>query len=71
MNLIKRLGLEVALDFFNSYLLFPLAFFIIVSIFHSHYALRYKFLYILLTVAVLGVFLLLEDTDKKKITSNK
>lgn len=71
MNLIKRLGLEVALDFFNSYLLFPLAFFIVVSIFHSHYALRYKFMYILLTVAVLGMFLLLEDTDKKKITSKK
>jgi len=71
MNLIKRLGLEVAVDFFNSYLLFPLAFFIVVSIFHSHYALRYKFMYILLTVAVLGMFLLLEDTDKKKITSKK
>jgi len=69
MNLIKRLGLEVAVDFFNSYMLFPLALFIVLSIYHSHYALRYKITYILLTIGLLGGFLLFEDKDKKKILS--
>jgi hypothetical protein len=50
-------------------LLFPLAFFIVVSIYHTHYALRYKFMYILLTVTLLAVFLLFEDKDKKKLLS--
>lgn len=69
MNLIKRLSLEIVVNFFNSYMLFPLAFFIVLSIFHSHYALRYKIMYILLTGALLGGFLLFEDKDKKKILS--
>jgi formate hydrogenlyase subunit 3/multisubunit Na+/H+ antiporter MnhD subunit len=69
MNLIKRLGLEVAVDFFNSYMLFPLALFIVLSIYHSHDALRYKITYILLTIGLLGGFLLFEDKDKKKILS--
>jgi hypothetical protein len=64
MNLIKWLGLEVAVEFFNSYLLFPLIFISIISIYHSHHTLRYKLIYILLTVILFSATLLFEDRKK-------
>lgn len=67
MNLIKWLGLEVAVEFFNSYLLFPLIFVSIVSIYHSHHTLRYKLIYILLTVILFSATLLFEDDGKKSL----
>jgi hypothetical protein len=67
MNLIKWLGLEVAVEFFNSYLLFPLIFISIVSIYHSHHTLRYKLIYILLTVILFSAALLFEDDGKKSL----
>ena len=67
MNLVKRLGLEVVVDFFNSYLLFPLAFFLVVTIFHSHYALQYKIITTFLTIVILGSTLLVEDKGKKSL----
>jgi hypothetical protein len=65
MNIVKWLGLEVVIEFFNSYLLFPLAFFMIVSIYRSHYALHYKIIYILLTVVLFTATLLFEDNSRK------
>ena len=67
MNLIKWLGLEVAVEFFNSYLLFPLVFISIVSIYHSHHTLRYKLIYILLAVILFSATLLFEDDGKKSL----
>ena len=67
MNLIKWLGLEVAVEFFNSYLLFPLVFISVISIYHSHHTLRYKLIYILLTVILFSATLLLEDNGKKSL----
>ena len=67
MNLIKWLGLEVAVEFFNSYLLFPLIFISIVSIYHSHHTLRYKLIYILLTVILFSATLLFEHDGKKSL----
>ena len=67
MVFIKWLGLEVAVEFFNSYLLFPLVFFAIVSIYRSHHTLRYKLIYILLTVILFSATLLFEDDSKKSL----
>ena len=71
MNLIKWLGLEVAVEFFNRYLLFPLSFFVMVSIYRSHHALHYKIIGILLTVILFAGSLSLEEKGKKKVLSPK
>jgi len=71
MNLIKWLGLEVAVEFFNRYLLFPLAFFFVVSIYHSHYLLHYKLISIFITVILFAGALSLEEKGKKKVLSPK
>ena len=67
MNLIKWLGLEVAVEFFNRYLLFPLAFFFVVSIYHSHYPLHYKLISMFITVILFAGALSLEEKGKKSL----
>lgn len=64
MNFINWLGLEVMFEFFNVYLLFPLAFFVIVSIYQSQHKQHYKIVGILLTIVLLTGALLLEDRNK-------
>ena len=67
MNLIKWLGLEVAFEFFNRYLLFPLAFFFVVSIYHSHYPLHDKLISMFITVILFAGALSLEEKGKKSL----
>ena len=67
MMFIKWLGLEVVVEFFNSYLLYPLVFFTIVTIYRSHHTLHYKIVYILLTVILFSATLLFEDNRKKSL----
>ena len=71
MNLIKWLGLEVAVEFFNRYLLFPLAFFSVVSIYHSHYPLHNKLISMFITVILFAGALSFEEKGKKKVLSRK
>jgi hypothetical protein len=71
MVFIKWLGLEVAVEFFNRYLLFPLTFFVMVSIYRSHHALHYKIIGIFLTVILFAGSLSLEEKGKKKVLSPK
>ena len=71
MKLIKWLGLEVAVEFFNRYLLFPLAFFSVVSIYHSHYPLHNKLISMFITVILFAGALSLEEKGKKKVLSRK